>query len=92
MEFGYSVRDIDWYEAESTLYDAKNLLYQPTVDEDEMYEFIMQQADPEQLNSIPNDSIRDLVQDLAQRARNNDHVQGAVWYHHKAALYHVDVF
>lgn len=92
MEFGYSVRDIDWYEAESTLYDAKNLLYQPTVDEDEMYEFIMQQADPEQLNSIPNDSIRDLVQDLAQRARNNDHVKGAVWYHHKAALYHVDVF
>lgn len=92
MEFSYNVNDIDWYEAESTLYDATDLLYQPTVDEDEMYEFIMERADPDHLDNIPADSIKALVRDLAQRARNDEYVQGAVWRHEDAALYRVDVF
>lgn len=92
MEFSFNAPAVDWYDAESCIYDDPDLLYQTEIDEDEMYDFIQERAEPEDLRGIPEGDIKAMVQDIAERAIQNDYQQGGVFRYHKGGLYNVEVF
>lgn len=85
-ELGFYCTRCEWTKAESCLYHTDALLFQPTVDEQELFEAVVDRA-PEHASEA---DVRDAVADAAEQAREDEHSDGAVFHLHDGCAGLVD--
>lgn len=92
FEFSFNVNEVGFHQAESTVYDHADLLYQSEIDEAGLYDFLIERAAAEDIEGIPEEDIDAMVRDVAQRAIQTDYWQGGVFLHDKGGLHNVDIY
>lgn len=92
MEFHYHALDGDWSDAESCIWGDEDLLYQRTVDTEEMLEFLLAQDDEELAQFIDDEGegdIVDMVEGVAATALDREHISGAVFRRDGPRMYEI---
>jgi hypothetical protein len=92
IELHYVAVDGDWSDSESCLWGDEDLLYQRTIDTEEILQFLLEQ-DNEELRQFLEDEgeqdIIEMIEDVADNARERSHISGAIFRRDGPRLYEI---